>query len=247
MIIIPFKNSYKDRQRNIDIVLEYLLQYTDKVLVCEYDNEQKFINRFNVEYLFIKEQNKYFNKSICINNACVYLFKKGYEEICIWDADVLCDYNKYLLSNNKIKNKLCDVCFPYNGCVYNISIQDIIRNKFEFNKYNLDEYYSESSIGGIISFSKKIFLEVGGYNELLEGWGNEDYEFYLKIKFNECKIDRINGHIYHIKHFRKKEDITSERVKKHKEIIQNILHLDKELFNNYIRRQRNEFSTRYYK
>jgi hypothetical protein len=54
-----------------------------------------------------------------------------------------------------------------------------------------------------ISYWKKDFLEVNGYNENMEGWGREDSELILR-KLNNGVLGkrlRYGGILYHIYHF----------------------------------------------
>ena len=53
-----------------------------------------------------------------------------------------------------------------------------------------------------VSYWKKDFIAVNGYNEDMTGWGREDSELIVRMMNNGCKGKRIrySGIVYHIWH-----------------------------------------------
>jgi len=199
--IIPFRKDSISRYNNLKLVIEYIQSnFKHNILVAEYDVDSKIDLSSNVEHLFIKSNSKLFNKSRCINTA---ISKTTSEYICICDSDVLFDVVSFNNGLDKLVNRDCGFCLPYNSYVYNISVNKYIANKKSLkDTIQNKKLYSRSSIGGIILFDRKSFSESGKYNEKFEGWGNEDYEFWLRINKLNFNIIREDGCLYHLNHFR---------------------------------------------
>ncbi|WP_034920579.1 glycosyltransferase family 2 protein [Gillisia sp. CAL575] len=68
--------------------------------------------------------------------------------------------------------------------------------------YKPSPLFSTKVRGCNISYWRKDFLEVNGYNEDIEGWGREDSELILRILNNKIhgKRLRYGGILYHIYH-----------------------------------------------
>jgi hypothetical protein len=70
------------------------------------------------------------------------------------------------------------------------------------DRYKPSPLFSTKVRGCNISFWRKDFIEVNGYNEDIEGWGREDSELILRILNNgvQGKRLRYGGILYHIYH-----------------------------------------------
>lgn len=68
--------------------------------------------------------------------------------------------------------------------------------------YGPQSRFSEKTRGCNLSYWRKDFLAVNGYDETIEGWGREDSEFVLRMLNNktEGKRLRYGGIVYHIYH-----------------------------------------------
>ncbi len=68
--------------------------------------------------------------------------------------------------------------------------------------YNSETRFSEKTRGCNLSYWRKDFLAVNGYDETIEGWGREDSEFVLRMLNNTTKGKRLRygGIVYHIYH-----------------------------------------------
>lgn len=77
-----------------------------------------------------------------------------------------------------------------------------LRIPFLRDRYKPSPIFSSKVRGCNISYWRKDFLEVNGYNEDMEGWGREDSEFILRILNSSIQGKRLRygGIIYHIYH-----------------------------------------------
>lgn len=74
--------------------------------------------------------------------------------------------------------------------------------QFDSERYEIDSYSDEEAVGALL-ISRRIFEEVGGYDEFYEIWGVEDNDLLYRIKKTENKISFYNEkiliwHIWHL-------------------------------------------------
>ncbi len=77
-----------------------------------------------------------------------------------------------------------------------------IRIPFLASQYKRQEEISSKLRGCNLSYWKKDFVAVNGYNEDFEGWGREDSELIVRMTNNNVLGKRIRyaGIVYHIWH-----------------------------------------------
>jgi len=200
--IIPFKMDSVGRYSNLKLVIEYIQSnFKYDILVSEYDVESKIdISDYGVDHLFVKSESQLFNKSKCINASVKSVSD---DQICICDSDILFDILPFNKGISDLVSGTSDFCLPYNNYVYNIPVKEFVTNgKSLHDSAKVSNLYSRSSIGGIILFNRDSFIRSGKYNEKFEGWGNEDYEFWLRINKLGFNVTREDGYLYHLNHFR---------------------------------------------
>lgn len=92
---------------------------------------------------------------------------------------------EFPLWSTKIKNKTRNLRVP-------------LFQKF----YSSSSQFSKKTRGCNLSFWRKDFISVNGYDETLEGWGREDSEFALRLLNKGVKGKRLRygGIVYHIYH-----------------------------------------------
>ena len=95
------------------------------------------------------------------------------------------DKPQFSLMSTDIKNKTRNIRIPL------------------FQKlYSSGSRFSEKTRGCNLSFWRKDFISVNGYDETLEGWGREDSEFVIRLLNKGIKGKRLRygGIVYHIYH-----------------------------------------------
>lgn len=82
--------------------------------------------------------------------------------------------------------------------------------------------FSEKTRGCNLSYWRKDFLAVNGYDETIEGWGREDSEFVLRMLNNntEGKRLRYGGIVYHIYHPEESREYVEKNTRIQKRTIQ---------------------------
>jgi predicted glycosyltransferase involved in capsule biosynthesis len=63
-------------------------------------------------------------------------------------------------------------------------------------------HYSDKFRGCNVSFWRKDFIAINGYNETFEGWGKEDSDLVIRMGNNRVMAKRLkfSGIVYHIYH-----------------------------------------------
>ena len=73
---------------------------------------------------------------------------------------------------------------------------------FMASLYKVHESYSDKFRGCNVSFWRKDFIEINGYNEDYEGWGREDSDLVIRMGNKGVKSKRLRyaGIVFHIHH-----------------------------------------------
>ena len=101
------------------------------------------------------------------------------------------DEAKFSILSNAIKNKSRNLRIP-------------LVQKF----YKPTSEFSRKTRGCNLSYWRKDFIAVNGYDEVMEGWGREDSEFVIRLLNNGVKGKRLRygGIVYHIYHVEKSKE-----------------------------------------
>lgn len=201
--IIPTYKLKDRRIKNIKFILSKLNNVGCKIFVVEQINKIKtdlaeIVKEYeNVEYVQYKSEASKIHKTGMIN----YVVKNNVTTDFVWVNDV--DY--YMKFDKVLSN------FPEN--------KDFIQPYFAAKKLSEEESdsllsntpveisFSETSadyisLYGALSFifNKKAYLSLGGMDESIYGWGEEDIEFNFRLKSNQveiCKLEYKGIHLWH--------------------------------------------------
>jgi GT2 family glycosyltransferase len=151
-----------------------------------------------VKYMFVKSSSpiQEFNKSRAFNNA---MLKVSSNNVILHDADIIvqADYIK----------KISHILQEFEGC--HVGSRVVYLNQASSSSLcqsgKLEKTYTcERAVGyfegGSIAFRKLAYYKIGGFNEVYEGYGCEDCDFFERLRdntkfFNERSIDMF--HIWH--------------------------------------------------
>jgi len=206
--IIPIFNLNKDRLENLKFILSFLLKTDKKIILAEQTN---FVESNITDYLtgIVTEQYKdkfrhelYFHSSTLIHKTGIinWAVKNFVETRYAWVSDVDF-YMKFESALNTDWNE--NFIKPY-SFAKKLSKEDsekiIAKNSitvsFSDNKANYISLYSALSF----IFDKKVFLEIGGMNESIFGWGQEDVEFNKRLSVIGFAIQELNYKGIHLWH-----------------------------------------------
>ena len=196
------------RLENAKTVTDSILKYFDTNLyVLEIDSQnngilQSLLNR-KTRYQFIEDKDpvmyrtKYYN--FMANNV-------NTEYLAIWDTDVVIDKNSICDAMKHLREE-ADVAYPYNGLFYEVpevikrfyfKHQDIRILKRHTGKMN--KLYEPIMFGGAVIVNTKKYLQSGGENEEIYGWGNDDFTRHARFRANNYNIYRTKENLFHLCH-----------------------------------------------
>jgi len=179
---------------------------------------ESFQNKFPVPLIHIWHEDKGFHKAIIINKAVA---TSKFDYIIQVDGDIIMDshfVNDHLMHAKKgvflfgsrvnIKKSFLSKLFKKKIIKFNLFSVGI-NKRFRtiriplFTTYSKEYQKISSKLRGCnLSFWKKDFIKINGYNELFLGWGGEDYELCIRLYNNGIVGKRLKfaAVIYHIFH-----------------------------------------------
>ena len=169
-LIIP----YRDRKEHLDIFIPII---------------KKHLKSQNIDYkiIVVEQCNKNpFNRSKLMNIGAKYIYDE-IDYLCFHDVDLIpdtdVDYNIY--SKDII-----------HLCGYLIENRDnIIKN----NKYKYIDYIKRKLLGGVTLIRKEIWKK-HQWNEIFEGWGEEDCEYWYRLEYYDYNIDSLDSKYISLSH-----------------------------------------------
>jgi hypothetical protein len=126
--------------------------------------------------------------------------------VAIWDTDIVVDKNAICDAVSELR-KNADIALPYNGYCYDVpevikqvyfKHLDIKVLKRHTNKMKL--LYEKILVGGAVFAKREKYIESGGDNENIYGWGNDDYTRFMRFKAYNYNIYRTKDHLFHLCH-----------------------------------------------
>lgn len=199
-IVIPFRIDSTERERNLNLVVKFLLEYTQaEIIILEADIISRYapVDHVRLSYYFVFDNKRIFHRTHYINQL-LHLSKT--EIVGVWDTDVL-------LPTLQINSAVCRImegntmCFPYKEKFINLTAKESLM--VYQNTKKISEFESKTgnySVGGAFVVNKRKYLLAGGENETFYGWGPEDIERVKRLEILGYRIDWISGNIYHLYH-----------------------------------------------
>ena len=206
-IVIPVRMDSKEREENLRAILPYLISYTyATILVMEVDEEQKFFLKNTdkrIKYYFQKDTDVIFHYTPYRNEL---LIRSETNIVAIWDADVFLTVSQLKAGIEWVK-KGVTMCIPYDGRAFYLSPEDSINARKNLYRYinnceeeSLISLLGRPSVGGVFIINKQRYLQAGGENENIYGWGPEDAERVKRMEILEEPVERVSGPLFHLYH-----------------------------------------------
>ena len=198
------------RLENVKMVTDSLFKFFDtNIYVLEIDSSNngilsKVLNK-KIRYQFIEDKDPVMYRTRYHNYMARNVNTKY---LSIWDADVVIDKNSICDAMKHLRDE-ADVAYPYKGFFYEVpevikrfyfKHQDIRVLKRHTGKMNM--LYERIMFGGAVIVRTDKFLQCGGENEEIYGWGNDDFTRYARYKANNYNIYRTKDNLYHLCHHR---------------------------------------------
>ena len=196
------------RLENIIIVTDSMLKYfRTNIFVLEADSFDNGLLKKNlnnkVTYQFVEDKDPVIHKTKYYKYMVNTVTTKF---LAIWDTDVVVDKNAICESMKHLRED-ADVALPYNGYCYDVS--DIIKHYYFkhqdirfLNRHSgkMKLLYERVLVGGAIIVKTDKYLQSGGDNEEIYGWGNDDFTRYKRFQVNNLNIYRTKNRLFHLNH-----------------------------------------------
>jgi len=218
--IIPIRIDSEERERNIKIVLNYLIKnLSTKIVVFENDTYSKFgelgIPGAHLEEYWFEETKPEvpFHKTRFLNEV---VNKVQTEIVVFYDADILLPIPSYQRAYHEIKNRRSDFVFPYGWGNFQREIYTRHKDKIDAET-DLDDlspdWYKDSipsEYGHVLFLNRRSFIEGYMDNEAIVMGGPEDKERIIRFKKLGYKVDWLpESYVYHLEHPRQDYQSTS--------------------------------------
>jgi len=197
--IVPIYKLGIDRLNNLKFILPHIIKTGARVLVVEQVKESATsldLKEFNSEHLLYVSKSEEFHKTGIINWAVKNHANTKY----VWVNDV--DF--YMKFNNVFGVEWTeDFIKPYStGKKLTSDDSTRILRGEKLNVSYEDESAEYISLYGALSFifEKNAFLNIGGMDESLFGWGKEDIEFDRRLKSKNIFVQEMDHKGIHLWH-----------------------------------------------
>lgn len=206
--LMPLRIDSEKRRENADTSISFILRHFDTtVIVVEGDESKKFYPDFqtgDLLYKFIDDKSVFFHKTKYINRL---IESASTRFIAVWDADVIAHPDQILESVMVLRKGEAIISIPYDGRVYisDNSLSGLFRsipNAEILLKLApcLPLMYGYYSTGGAFLADREKYLDTGGENESIRGWGPEDFERIKRMEILNQKIHFSDGPLFHLWH-----------------------------------------------
>ncbi len=208
-ILILFRGDSIQRLENLLSVVNYICK------VCETNIYIREATRFNngilnqllchhIKYEFINDDDPVLHKTKHFNEM---LQRVETPFVTIWDADTIAYKEEFQKCVEKLRSNEVQIAFPYNGVCLDTS--EIIRELYfkndnfsvlHNNLQKMSRLQNHILTGGAVFMNKDVFSDLGGENEAYYGWGDDDYDRYIRFMNAGCGIYRGSTVLYHLSH-----------------------------------------------
>ena len=180
MKIIINKNSHQLIERKM---LELLVPYKEDCVERKF-NKNNFMNFYRDFHVRLIED--YGERKDAFNLAA---HESTSKYIALTDVDCIISADQIDKAIHILEYEDCDVVYPYDY-ILNVykdgSVKDTWPHKFHF--------------GLMVIFNRQKFIEFGGENDDLIGYGYEDMERYYRALNYGLRVGRVEGSAIHLQH-----------------------------------------------
>lgn len=210
--LIAIRIDSDERKENLITLIKVLSQEFDtSIIVLEADREQKFERNVvgtEFTYHFIYDADPVYHKTKYVNQL-LQMAKTTYA--FVWDVDVIASPEQIVKAVYRLRSKESFIVYPFDGRVHFVNhlISNIFRKTLRFdvltsNLNLMDLTYGYYATGGAFIVDIKKYLQVGGENETIYGWGPEDAERIKRMEVLGLNVYYEEGvGIFHLWHPRK--------------------------------------------
>lgn len=208
-IMILYRGDTIQRLENVVEIIRILSSFSNIVVyireATNYNNKiiQSSVKSFT-NYEFVIDRDPILHKTKHFNEM---LRNVTTEFVGIWDTDVIAYKESFLECFEKLKKGEVTLALPYNGVCLDTSsiIRQVYLQKQKFdilvdNMQKMKRLQPYVLTGGAVLMHTETFRLLGGENENYYGWGDDDYDRYIRFMNNGYAIYRSKNVLFHLTH-----------------------------------------------
>ena len=210
--LIPVRIDSQHRIENTNAIVRFIKhQFKTDIFILETDIEQRYFienDQPDIHYRFIEDQNEIYNKAYWVNRLISFTSSTF---VIVWDTDAIVSKEQINEGINALRSGKSIMSLPYDGRVYSVNepISRLFKEKLSFKILSssipvLKLMYGYYMTGGIYMVNRNKFIELGGENEKILGWGLEDAERLKRMESFDLSIYYSKGPLFHLWHPRGK-------------------------------------------
>jgi len=175
-VCIFYKKDSEEREKNLEIIKSMYTKLRWDVKIIEPDGEGKDCN-------IVGAFDKFLNES----KAEIVIYQ---------EADVFVNESQLIDAVNLASGGY-PMVLPYNGWIWAMPKGFGIDKRFELNRMSV----MHEAVGGIAVFNRVAYLDCGGENKNISGWGADEQERFFRMdKLTPGGVPRVQGMAYHLWH-----------------------------------------------
>lgn len=188
-IVIPFRPKTEERRQIFEWVYKRTLQIPPGAEVIVSSDDR------NTE--------SHFSRAMAINNGVLQATR---DYICIIDGDVIIDVDVYKRALEAIQNIPFVILFDRIKYLSKETSELVLNMDPKITYADLEKIGPKivgqypNGVGTATMVRRKNFIEMGGFDESLVGWGYEDNVFHATYSMFFEKAIPLKSYIYHIHH-----------------------------------------------
>ena len=151
----------------------------------------------DIKYEFVEDDDPTLYKTWHFNEM---IRSVGTRFLGIWDADVIADREAVIECINQLRAGTAQLALPYNG---------VLKRQMQ----KMRRLQNHVLTGGAVLMNRDTFSLLGNENENYYGWGDDDYDRYIRFYNGGYNIFRSNTVLFHLSHQRGQNSGFSSRLK----------------------------------
>ena len=206
--LVPLRIDSPERLENINTLIKYIfLHFRTRFIVLEADSVRRYfpdVNPEGLRYEYIEDLDEVFHRTKWINKLISF---SDAPFIAVWDADAVAPPDQIADAISKIRSGTVVLSFPYDGRFYSCDkitcdlFRRILNIEILIKRVPvMSLMHGYHSVGGAFIVNKTKYLDVGGENENIYGWGPEDTERVKRLEIMGLPVYYSPGTLFHLWH-----------------------------------------------
>lgn len=208
-ILILYRGDSLQRLKNLLGVINFLVSFPSFRIYVREANDVKSVILYKllpteICYEFVYDEDPILHKTRHFNEMIQGVNSKY---IGIWDTDTIPYAHSVSECITKLTSDSVSLALPYNGICLdtsaNIASLYLENNDFKIldqARHLMKKLQPHRLTGGAVLMNLEAFVSIGAENEKYYGWGDDDFDRYIRFMNAGMKIFRSNTPLFHLSH-----------------------------------------------